>query len=338
MRALAPSWCWGGATAAIALLVLSCSSVPQAVVEELAPLGSEVEHQNHALLHFRRGDYLQAHLSVAEAIALAPSDELRSLRGLVLLAREQVDQAEVSFSSVEASTPGEPGSQVGLGHVAINHRDYASAAGRIEPVAKACQDERPGGIGGYRALVCEMAWIGMAWIESNQARFEPAVAWYELALAGSPDHVLALLGMGNALAGLERLDEARASFERVLALDPNNPYARAELGLVLYELGDNEGAERSFEAALAQDPSRYTCPHEGLGLVWLRQGRTEEARAAFEKAIEINPDIEYQKYNGLARILIQEGRLDEARELLRKSIDNYPYDPEASELLEGLGP
>lgn len=54
------------------------------------------------------------------------------------------------------------------------------------------------------------------------------------------------------------------------------------------------------------------------------------------RTFRINPEIEYLKYNGLAKIYIQEGKLDRAEELLKKSIENFPYDPEARELLKEI--
>jgi tetratricopeptide (TPR) repeat protein len=323
------------------LLALGCEGAPPAPAAPPpepapAPEGHAVtEHTTQALEQLRAGDYLAAHLAVAEAMAVAPDDRLRSLRGLALMGRQQPEQARASFDEVLAADPSEPGASVGLGHIAINEQDYQAAQQHLDPVGQACVD-RPPGDDPYRAFVCEMAWLGQAWVASNHARFDRALALHERILTLRPDHRLALLGRGNALSGLGRLDEARASFEAVLAGHPDDPYARAELGLVLYNLGDDAGAQRAFEAALAQDPTRYTCPHEGLGLVWLRQGRTDDAKAAFERAIEINPDIEYKKYNGLARILIEEGRPEEARALLERSIANYPYDPEAAQLLESL--
>ncbi len=318
----------------LAALALGCAgSEPEPTQAPPAPQPGGPELAAIKLL--RDGDYLDAHLAVAEAMAVAPSEPLSVLRGLALLGLQQPEQARSAFDEVLATNPGDAGAAVGLGHLAINAQDYDEAQRRLAPVGTACQAQ-PASPGTYATYVCEMAWLGQAWVASNHARFDEALGHYDHILALQPTHRLARLGRGNALSGLGRLDDAKLQFEGVLADHPDDPYARAELGLVLYNQGDDAGALQAFEVALAQDPDRYTCPHEGLGLVWLRQGRTEDAKAAFKRAIEINPDIEYKKYNGLARIHIQEGRIEQARELLNKSIANYPYDPEAVELLESL--
>ena len=283
----------------------------------------------------RAGDYLQARLQVAEGMAQQPSDQLRVLRALALVAQGSFDEAGGDLSSLPERSSEDPGAVVARAHLALARREHAQAEALLGPVVEGLDQAEP--LDAYERLTHELAWLGLGWAAANQARHADAVAAFDRVLGSSPDHVLALLGRGNALSGLRRLGEAEACFSRVLELEPGNPYAMAELGLVHYNRGEDQRAQASFEAALAVQPERYTCPHEGLGLVWLRQGQTEKARAAFEAAIRINPDIEYKKYNGLARILIDEGRVDEARALLIKSVENYPHDDEARTLLAELG-
>jgi tetratricopeptide (TPR) repeat protein len=324
---------------ALALLgaLVACSAdpvvpaPPSPPAVELSTPDPRVEAAAQAV---RAGDYLQARLEVAEGMALRPSDRLRVLRALALVAQGSFDEAGTDLQTLLEASPGDAGVAVAQAHLALARREHARAETLLQPVL---DGPAPGQhADGYVRMVHEMAWLGQGWAAANQARHADAVDAFERVLASSPDHVLALLGHGNALSGLRRLDEAEAGFRRVLELEPGNPYAMAELGLVQYNRGEDERAQASFEAALAVQPERYTCPHEGLGLVWLRQGQTEKARAAFEQAIRINPDIEYKKYNGLARILLDEGRVDEARALLVKSVENYPHDDEARALLADL--
>ena len=50
----------------------------------------------------------------------------------------------------------------------------------------------------------------------------------------------------------------------------------------------------------------------------------------------IGKDGKYINGEDKVEILIKEGKHREARKLLHKSIKNYPHDPEAKRLLEGL--
>ncbi len=330
----------GGLALLCALLACSTQpSVPPPALLTPAPIAAhapapspQLEAAAQAL---RGGDYLQARLLVAEAMAQQPSDQLRVVRALALVAQQSFDEAFAGVAEVLEHSPDDPGAAVALAHLALARREHGLALELLEPVVAGMGATLPPSA--YGQLIREMALLGMGWACANQARHADAVGWFDQVLAHNPDHILALLGRGNALSGLRQLDAAEASFRRALALEPGNPYAMAELGLIHYNRGQDEQARASFEAALVVDPVRYTCPHEGLGLVYLRQGHTEQARAAFEQAIRINPDIEYKKYNGLARIFMDEGRLDEARALLEKSVQNYPYDDEARQLLAELG-
>ena len=188
----------------------------------------------------------------------------------------------------------------------------------------------------YYHFMHRMGCLGMGWLHANQDQHDQAIKYFNRVLAHRPYDLLARLGKGNSLMGMQLMDQAEQELQGVLDLDPDNPYATAELASIHLSRGDVARAEQGFEAALAAHGKGYTCPYEGLGMVYLKQGRIEQARKSFEKAISINPDIEYKKFNGLARIYIQDGRTAEARKLLLKSIANYPYDDEAKTMLSKL--
>ena len=283
-----------------------------------------------------------------------PLPRYLALEGFVLLLLQRYDDAQQRFDSAQALAPDLPDAAVGLGHLAIVNRHYDSAEQQLGAVLRVVEQrlEQAGfPVGGAREIdtlrdprrfdnewLYELAQLGLAWTAANQSQHARAIAHYEQVLLVRPAHLLARIGMANSLSGLQRLDEAQGLLEVLHEEFPTNPYVLAELALIHYNRSEDELAERRFREALEQDDGAYTCPHEGLGLVYLRRGETEQARGHFERAIEINPDVEYKKYNGLAKIHIENGELDKAAALLRKSIENYPYDPEARELLEGIAP
>jgi tetratricopeptide (TPR) repeat protein len=268
--------------------------------------------------------------------------QLEALEGFAMLLSRDLEGARARFDAVQ---PPVSASTLGRAHVAIALREHRRAAAGIE--ALLADLDFVGDTDGGKALLLdpqrllqrflwEMAHLGLAWVHANQGRQAEALAEFEIVLAARPDHLLALLGRGNALTWLGRLDEAHALFEGALERYPDNPFLLAELAVVQLQLQRPDQAERSLETSLAHADGHYTCPYEGLGILYLQRGETERASASFEKAIALNPDIEFRKYNGLARIRMLEGRLDEARALLAKSIENYPYDDEARLLLEEL--
>ncbi len=276
-------------------------------------------------------------------VAQPPLDrnQILALQGFALLLDRDLDGAAALFASVQ---PPEASSTLGLAHVDIARRDYAGATAKLDAVVAqldvAVDHEGDALLLDPHRLreryLWEMTLLGQAWVHANQGQQQAALERYDQVLARCPDHLLALLGRGNALTWLGQLDQALALFEGALERYPDNPFLLSELAVVQLQLDQPEAAERNLQAALEHADGRYTCPHEGLGLLYLQRGETARASASFEKAIALDPDIEFRKYNGLARIRIAEGRLDEARDLLRKSIANYPHDAEAGRLLEEI--
>lgn len=279
---------------------------------------------------------------MAEALRLArsapPVREADTLVGLASLFLKDYPGAEAAVERLRRRDPASVEADVVQGHLDIGRRSYPSAERLLRRAHAALEADHALGDAPDGRLLRRLAWVGLAWIASNEARFTEALVWSERAVALKPDGALALMARGNALVSVGRLKEARAVFETVLEVSPGDPYARAELGLLDYTEGRFREAEARFKAALATEGERYTCPYEGLGLVYLRTGRLEEAKRNFERAIEINPDVEFRKFNGLARIFLGEGKVEKARALLRKSIENYPFDPEAKALLATLPP
>jgi tetratricopeptide (TPR) repeat protein len=262
-------------------------------------------------------------------------EQAATVRGFLALYEQKPEAAREAF----ARGGDGPGAKVGAGHAALVAKNYAeaemlltAALAQLGPDATEAADKLTAEQR-YARFLTVNGQLGLAWAAANRNEHDKALPFYERILAVQPEHLLALVGMGNSLTGLQQLDRAEQVFGRALALYPENPYVLAELALVKFNRGELDEAEQMFNAALAGDDSRYTCPYEGLGLVQLRRGDFAAARKNFERAIALNPDIEYKKFNGLAKIFLKEGKLDQAEKLLRKSIENYPYDDEARELL-----
>jgi tetratricopeptide (TPR) repeat protein len=257
------------------------------------------------------------------------------IEGFVLLLRGQFTAAMASFDSADALVPGHRGVTVGRAHVLISEGHDERGQALLAPILD-WGEQGPPRLDDWEPLdwmVYRMALLGAGWAAANQNQPARALDHYQGILDRESEDIMALQGKAIALTAMKQLGQAEATFRHILELAPDDPYAMAELGLVAFNRGDDAGAIELFEAALERDGQRYTCPYEGLGLVALRQGRVEDAQTHFERAIEINPDIEYKKYNGLAKIHLQAGRPEQAIPLLEKSIENYPYDPEAAELL-----
>jgi tetratricopeptide (TPR) repeat protein len=278
---------------------------------------------------YNYGDYPEALKYIDKAMGVESSaenvNEYRILKGYILTGMRDYAQAKRLFKEAARRGKGAQAdrARTGLGHIAITVHDYAAADRYFSRML----ETDPADI---------MANLGKAWILANRGDHAGSLAYYEKVLAARPLHLLALLGKGNAYMGLKQLDRADEMFNTVLTLDPGNEYALANLGISAFNRRDEEKARQYLQDAMKAKNSNFVCPYEGMGLLHLHKGELKEAERDFKKAIEINPDIDYKKYNGLAKIYLQQGKVAEARLLLRKSVQNYPYDPEAKEMLERL--
>lgn len=297
---------------------------------KVAGMYSENPHWGYqaALKLLEVGNYTEALVWIDRAIKLKPLDHFYSLKGLLLLFKRDYENAKGILDRLVNENPDNLEALTGLGHLAIINKDYDQA---VELFSKSLVKKTE-----IKPFFFEMACIGIGWAYANRNMHTTALHFYDQALKNRADSILALLGKGNSLIGLQKADQAQVVLERVLELQPGNPYAKAELAVIRLSKGEVKQAEEDFKQALSEDEKNYTCPYEGLGLLYLRQGEFEKAKRNFEKAIKINPDIEYKKFNGLAKIYIKEGRIAEAEKLLKKSIENFPYNDEAKKLLDEI--
>jgi tetratricopeptide (TPR) repeat protein len=287
--------------------------------------------------------YAEAHRNkdalrlVERALAVEAKPRFMALRAFLLVGTKNYEMARPLFAQAAQSLPRDPGPAVGRGHLLVVAQDYEAAKREFDVgLARLGATSMREVHGGYLDFVEGMARLGLGWLHANQDQHVLALTHFDAILEHRPDDLLANLGRGNSLMGLDDLDGAQQQLRRVLQINPGNPYARSELASIDLARGDVAAAEEGFRAALEAHDAGYTCPYEGLGLVYLRQGRVKEAQANFEKAISLNPDIEYKKFNGLARIYMQDGRLDEAEQLLRRSMRNFPHDGKAAAMLVEL--
>jgi len=143
-----------------------------------------------------------------------------------------------------------------------------------------------------------------------QAKFEPAVASYQRALALRPDHVEAHYNLGVALQSQGKLHEAAASYRRALALKPGHAQAHGNLGTILQAQGKADEALACYRRALELKPD-YAEAHSNLGNVLRAHGKLDEAATCYQRALALKPDYAEAHHN-LGLILLERGKLDDA--------------------------
>jgi tetratricopeptide (TPR) repeat protein len=161
-----------------------------------------------------------------------------------------------------------------------------------------------------------------AWSRFSQGRLAEAEREFEQSLALTPDHPLALTGLGIVRFQLGKRDEAISLLRRAAARAPGEAAIANTLGEFLCRSGRFQEALAPLQAAARREPHTAAI-FVNLGNAYSGLGRHEEALNAFRRAIAAAPRIREAHNNaGLALSALQ--RHDEASEQYRQALDCDP--------------
>jgi arylsulfatase A-like enzyme/Tfp pilus assembly protein PilF len=197
------------------------------------------------------------------------------------------------------------------GILALNRRDYASAARALEAVidsgiesfevhlylarALAAMNRADRAAVHFeqaarRAPMLEEAWIGWADMCLRLHKPEQAVAALKAALPLLPRDATIRQRLGEVQRDLGHIDAALVSLRDAVTVDPASAPAWNALGMTLGGNGHLVDAEQAFRTAIARDVTNHRYVFN-LALALARQGRTAEARPYFEKTLQLAPDF-----------------------------------------------
>jgi len=235
------------------------------------------------------------------------------------------DQAEASFQHALRDNPQSAEAEYGLGSVSLKQSKLAEAQARFlraTQLQSAYPDTLPD------------AWNNLGLLATRNGRMTDAIQYFKKSLELSPDHMVALVNLGNAYRQQRRWDDARAIFERAVAVGPQDPEANYGLAMVYAQLNDTSRAHEYLQKALALRPA-YPEALNNLGILYLRTAQRDKAVASFEECIRVAPDFN-QAYLNLARVYALEGASENARKLLRQLLAQHPDDAQAKAALAQL--
>lgn len=140
---------------------------------------------------------------------------------------------------------------------------------------------------------------------------------YKDALAASPDHPGAHLGLALIAYRAGDSRTAQAEFDAVLKKVPDHLDSLIGLGDVHLAAGDTGAAVESYTKAIqAREDARA---HHGLGLAFARQNKAQEAAVEFQRSISLNPQA-FGSYVALGNLLAGAGALDRAEQAFRSAL------------------
>jgi tetratricopeptide (TPR) repeat protein len=127
-------------------------------------------------------------------------------------------------------------------------------------------------------------------LEDEEAgRWEEARRKYELLLAALPEHVDAMVNLGNILHLSGADTRAAAFYLQALGLEPQHVEANYNLANLLEDRGDLENAVVFYRRALRADPD-FAPAHFNLAVVWDEVGDRAQARAHWQRYLDLEPD------------------------------------------------
>ncbi|MBI1338016.1 MAG: tetratricopeptide repeat protein [Phycisphaera sp.] len=147
------------------------------------------------------------------------------------------------------------------------------------------------------------------------------------ALRVAPDHVPALIAVGNALVRVGRPTEAVRVFERGIELDARHAGVHVGMGNALHALGRIEEAAQSVTRALEIDPT-LTIAHNNLGNLHAARGDMSQAEACYRRALELDSHF-CDALNNLAGVLVELDRRSDAIGVYRRLLELNPHQPDA---------
>ncbi len=188
--------------------------------------------------------------------------------------REQLPEAELLYRRVLEMVPGHALSLLSIGLIRAQRNDRGTAVAMLRQAL----DQAPDMVDARYNLAVLL----------QDARDPEAIACFEGVLAYVPDHLQALLGLGNAQADAGRDAEAMASFRRALRIDPEFAPALVNLGRLLAARGNAAEAFACCEKVLKIRPDSAEA-HFNAGTALKALGRNMEAMDHLRTALRLDP-------------------------------------------------
>ena len=141
--------------------------------------------------------------------------------------------------------------------------------------------------------------FGLGYLLWTQKIYPEAAQEFHAELANDPNHVQAMMYLGDTYIQLNQPGEATPLLERTIKLDPSQSLAHLDLGIIYSDACRNEEALRELTLAEKLNPQEVNV-HWRLGRLYRTMGKKEEAKAEFDKASTLNKAADEELYKKIA--------------------------------------
>jgi len=129
--------------------------------------------------------------------------------------------------------------------------------------------------------------FGLGYLLWIQKQYAEAASEFQAELANNPNHVQALVYLGDTEMQLNHPEQAPPLLSKAAGLDPGLELAHLDLGILNADAGRNADALHELKAALKLDPDDMNA-HWRLARLYQAMGNKDEAKAEFDKASNLH--------------------------------------------------
>jgi tetratricopeptide (TPR) repeat protein len=124
--------------------------------------------------------------------------------------------------------------------------------------------------------------FGLGYLLWTQRQYPEAASEFQAELANNPNHVQAMIYLGDTEMKLGQPEAALPVIEKAIRIDPRNELAHLDLGTLYGDAGRRDEALRELKIAEELSPNDQNV-HWHLGRFYQKMGRTAEAKTEFDK-------------------------------------------------------
>jgi tetratricopeptide (TPR) repeat protein len=285
------------------------------------------------------------------------------------LAQSRAADARPLLLKARRLEPREAAVMYGLGRVALDERDYATAVKELEaaialvpsatrlqyPLAMAYRglgdarqaevhlqlrgevdlppaDRLMGEVGGLLKNAAAYETRGSQALDAR--RWPDAVRELRQAVAIAPGNGFTRLNLGTALYMSGDTSGALEQYQAAVRLRPDLAKAHFAIGVIRESSGQDAEAIGAFETAVRNDPG-YVEARFSLANALRRTGRVRESLPHYQEVIRISPAVSQASF-GYAMGLVRLGEYQQARERLERDVQTFPGQPGIAHALARL--
>jgi tetratricopeptide (TPR) repeat protein len=142
--------------------------------------------------------------------------------------------------------------------------------------------------------------FGLGYLLWGRKQYAEAASEFQAELANNPNHVQAMIYLGDAQMQLNHPEAAMPILENSLRIDAGRELAHLDLGILYADADRQDDALRQFKEAARLAPEDVNA-HWRLGRLYRSMGKKDEAKAEFDNASSITraaDDALIDKMNG----------------------------------------